>query len=322
MSKDQNIKDELLVKYLLGEASVPEQEEVQAWVSESDANRKLFEDFKLIWNESKKLAAASTLDENAAWERFKQRTEHQAPRTISLSPSYSWMRAAAILILLVGGGWMAYNFYWRTPEMITVSANEIPLTDTLPDGSVVTLNKASSISYPERFAGTTRPVKLQGEAFFSVTPDKSKPFTISVKDVQVQVVGTTFNVKSTAVKTEVIVETGVVQVSKHNNGVKVLPHEKAIVLKDSTHPSKEANTDELYNYYRTKEFICNGTPLWRLVNVLNEAFHVNIIIANDKIKNLQLTTTFRNESLDNILNIVAETLHIQVEKNGGRIILK
>jgi ferric-dicitrate binding protein FerR (iron transport regulator) len=68
--------------------------------------------------------------------------------------------------------------------------------------------------------------------------------------------------------------------------------------------------------------VCSATPLWRLVDVLNEAYGVNIIIGNPRLKNLELTTTFRNEPIENILAVVSETLNIHVERKGIDIILK
>src|SRR6185295_8602769 len=70
------------------------------------------------------------------------------------------------------------------------------LVDTLSDGSVITLNKRSTITYPSKFKGNTRAIALKGEAFFNVAPDQKKPFIISVNDEQETVVGTSFNIKS------------------------------------------------------------------------------------------------------------------------------
>ena len=64
---------------------------------------------------------------------------------------------------------------------------------------------------------------------------------------------------------------------------------------------KEQVTDKLYNYYRTKQFVCDDTPLWKLVEVVNEAYNSNILIGDPAIRNLTITTTFDNESLDQVL---------------------
>lgn len=319
-----NITDDLLVKYLLDEASETERAEVQLWTEQNTGNKKYFEHFRLIWDQSKNLAAESTIDTNAAWERFQHKVANtrQSAKVIPLSrPVFTWVRVAAVLLVMLGAGWM-YYYNVSSNAIIALHSKNTILTQTLPDGSIVTLNKNSSISYPKAFKGNTRNITLEGEAFFNVTPDKSKPFIIKVDDVSVRVVGTSFNIKNTKAKTEVIVETGIVEVTRKKQGVTLNPKEKAIVEKDKAVFSKESSTDELYNYYRTREFICNATPLWSLVDVLNEVYNTNIVIADDKLKNLPLTTTFHDESLDKILEVIGETFNINVEKVNGNIILK
>jgi ferric-dicitrate binding protein FerR (iron transport regulator) len=324
LNNNSQISDDLLVKYLLQEASPEERLHVEQWIAADEANEKQFQQFMLIWHESKKLEKQSTIDTDAAWQRFKQRKEDKpAAKTIAMPTgrSSNWMRIAAALILMIGGSYTAY-YYLYSNRMITLEAQGAIVAQTLPDGSTVTLNKNASISYPKTFTGDTREVTLDGEAFFNVTPNKSKPFIIHANEADVRVVGTSFNVKSNTNITEVIVETGIVQVSKHTEKVTINPKEKATVKKNLAQPVKEDNTDELYNYYRTKEFICNSTPLYKLTDVLSEAYGTQIIIANDTLKNLPLTTTFHNDSLDGILEVIEETFNVKVEKQGDHIILK
>lgn len=323
MNKEQrHINDDLLVKHLLGEASAGEQAEVKAWVSESDNNRKYYDDFKLIWDNSKKLSAASTIDENAAWQRFQQRVaiEKPATKTIPLGRRINWMRVAAILVLMVGGAWIARYMVWGTNTQLV--AGNMVVTETLPDGTTVTLNKGAVLEYNSRMSGSTRNVTLDGEAFFDVTPDKSKPFIITADDAKIKVVGTSFNVKTSEEKTEVIVETGIVEVSKKKNAVTLKPNEKATVLQSSAVPVKEVVDDVLYNYYRTKELVCKNTPLWRLVDVLNDAYNVEIEIGDARLKDMEITTTFKNQNLDDVLDVISRTLNVRVEKNGKNIVLR
>ncbi|PZF74024.1 FecR domain-containing protein [Taibaiella soli] len=315
--------DDLLVKYLLGEASRQEQQQVQDWLEADAENQRYYEHFRIIWEESRTLAAQSTVDENAAWERFKTLVaeEEERPKTIPLRPAFGWSKVAAVLTLIVVSGALVYFLRGNHNEMIAVKSTDRVVTDTLSDGSVVVLNKNASLSYPEDFTGNTREVELNGEAFFTITPNKAKPFIIKANGVSIRVVGTSFNVKTAVDKTEVIVETGVVAVTKKDNTINVKPHEKAVVLKNQK-PEKESNTDELYNYYRTKEFVCNDTPLWRLADILQEAYGVPISIENENIRNKQINTTFHDESLDHILTVVGETLGVTVEKTQGGIVLK
>ena len=324
-NKEQHI-DNLLVKHLLGETTPDEALQVQSWIDQSARNRKYYEDFKHIWEQSKEQEKKSTVNEEEAWARFRQRTIREAtlPRTLEMPRRrMPWLRIAAVLLVLAGGATLAYlTGNSSGGALVALNSNDKVLIDTLPDGSIVTLNKYSTLTYNEDTKGNTRSVTLTGEAFFNVTPDKSKPFIISAEEASVRVVGTSFNVKATEAKTEVVVETGVVEVAKNEHKIELKPNEKGIVLKDRHDPLKQRNTDELYNYYRTKEFVCNGTPLWRLVDVLNQAYNVDIIIANEQVKSLPLTATFSNESLDSILAVISETFAIKVERDNGRIILK
>jgi ferric-dicitrate binding protein FerR (iron transport regulator) len=169
--------------------------------------------------------------------------------------------------------------------------------------------------------GNKRVVKLSGEAFFQVTPNREKPFVVDVNDVEVTVVGTSFNIKSKDGNTEVVVETGIVKVTKDGNTIELKPGEKTIVEKVSSSLTKEANPDKLYQYYRSKVFVCDKTPLWKLVEGLNEAYDANIVIGRKELRNLPLTTTFSNEPLDHILSIIAQTFDITIIKDQQQIIL-
>lgn len=322
MNSAYNNIEDLLVKYLLEEANAEEHLLVNKWREAKPENEQYFIEFKLIWEQSKVLASKNTIEENAAWERLKIRlnnaaAENTAPQKTRVSLR-NFMRVAAVLVLSIGV-WFLYNR--QTHKMMLVQSDAAIKTETLPDGSVVILNKNASISYPGHFTGPTRKVKLSGEAFFTITPDKQKPFIIEANNVAIKVVGTSFNVKTEKEMTEVIVETGIVEVSSKAQMIRLSPAEKAIVTKESV-PVKEASKDALYNYYRTNEFVCNSTPLWRLVQVLNEAYNTRIIIANPSIRDLPLTTTFKNENLEEILAIISETLDVSAERSGTEIILQ
>jgi len=313
------------VKYLLGEASPEEKQEVNEWMSKNAANKENYLQLQKIWDNSKKLAANSTVDADKAWERFQKRVggQNQAPKI--LKPSrFSWMRIAASVILIAGVGILAYFMINNngSKEMVAQTGQNV-LVDTLPDGSVITLNKRSAITYPSKFKGNSRAIALKGEAFFNVAPDKKKPFIISVNDVQVTVVGTSFNIKSENGITEVVVETGIVQVTKAGKTVELIAGEKIVISPNDSNTTKEKVSDRLYNYYRSKEFVCDDTPLWKLVQVVNEAYNARIIIGRKELNDKRLTTTFNNESLEQVLEVIHLTFDITiVNKEDGQIILQ
>lgn len=321
------MNDDLLVKYLLQETSPGESRQVEAWIAAGPANQRYFEHFKLIWDKSRELAAQSVADEEGAWQRFQQRVSAGSPSSRgvvrSLNRRFSGWRIAAMLLITGGIIAMIYFFAGNTDadNPVILAATNISQVDTLPDGSVITLNKYSSLSYAGAYNEKNRTVELQGEAFFSVAPDKNKPFVIHVNGITVTVTGTSFNIKTSGHKTEVIVETGMVQVSNSRQTIALTPKEKVMAQPDSA-LTKENVTDQLYSYYRDKVFVCDNTPLWKLVQVLNEAYNANIVIESKEKRQLPLTATYNNESLDKVLDLVSQTLDLTVTHDNSRIILK
>jgi len=318
-----DMMDELLVKYLADEATPPEQELVEEWISSSEANRHYFQHFQLIWEESRQLAITTSMDENKAWQKFQRRIKKA--EAWKNPGRFGWWRIAASILIIVGAIWFTSSIVNKgttEAEILSIaSANEVK-KDTLPDGSVATLNKHSVLTYPSSFKGKTRKVKLEGEAFFNVKANKEKPFIIDVNDVQVKVVGTSFNVKSNNGVTEVIVETGIVQVTKDGQMIELQAGERTSLGQTDTVATKQVSDDKLYNYYVSKTFVCDNTPLWKLVEKLNEAYGANIRIEREELRKLPLTVTFDEESLDTILNIISQTLMIKVSRNDNEIILR
>jgi len=319
-----HIIDDLLAKYLLGEATDEERMLVESWINSNDANKKQYDDLKLIWEESMNVAAVSAVDENVAWQRFKTRIHQpKAPALVKRMNSVPWWRIAALFFIVIGAGYLGYKLLSEKPvHNLVVASHQTTVTDTLPDGSIITLNKNSEVDYPSRFKSNTRTIALKGEAFFNVTPDKKKPFIIQVNDINIRVVGTSFNVRSLNGVTEVIVETGVVQVIRNNKILELRPNEKTRITDRDSVLMKDKVQDKLYNYYRSKQFVCDNTPLWKFVDVLNEAYDVNIVIENPKLRSLPLTAPFDNESLDRILEVIHETFDIAIIKEKDRIILR
>ncbi|HET6994241.1 MAG TPA: FecR domain-containing protein [Chitinophagaceae bacterium] len=290
---------------------------MRRWL-EDDANLAYYNQLKKIWDDSRQLASTTTVDENKGWENFRQKI-HPAPVR---RPGFGWMKIAASIIIVAAIGLVAYLTLNNRPKEIMVMAQQTVLTDTLPDGSFVTVNKGSSISYPSRFKGDTRQVVLKGEAFFNVTPNKKKPFVISVNDVTITVVGTSFNVRNINGNTEVVVETGIVKVTRAGKTIELNANEELHVNSNDSVLAKEKLGDHLYNYYRTKEFVCDDTPLWKVVEKINEAYDSHIVFGDPALREMLLTATFNNESLDQVLNVISETFNIKVTKEGDTIILQ
>jgi ferric-dicitrate binding protein FerR (iron transport regulator) len=131
--------------------------------------------------------------------------------------------------------------------------------------------------------------------------------------------GTSFNIKEVNDNVEVIVETGLVNVRSSRQNVNLKAHERVVVSHTGIMKNKAVIEDSLYNYYRTNKFICNSTPLYKLISTLNEAYNVDITVENKTALQIPLTTTFEKTQLDNILDVVCTTYGLQMKKSGDKI---
>jgi len=317
------VNDNLLIRYLLQEASAEQAKQVEEWRVKDVANEARFEQFRLIWQTSRKLKFEGRPDVRASLHKLNKKLAEQKLQRQSSILRYSnfWIKIAAVILLTAGGTWV-YIASHADPKIVLSTEAEVK-KDTLSDGSVVTLNRKTTLKYPKKFNGEQRDVLLaKGEAFFNITANKDKPFIISTGGTIIKVLGTSFNVKNKDGNVEVIVETGIVEVIKNDNMLSLKPGEKVLVKKNTDELTKEKNSDKLYTYYRSQELVADNMPLWKMVQILNEAYDVHIVISNKELNNLPLNTTFKNETLNDILQIISRTFKITVEKKHDEIILK
>jgi transmembrane sensor len=313
--------DELLIKVLLKESTIEEDEKVEKWLNADEANKKHFKQLETIWQVSNTLKNENKRDEEQAWASFKARRADLKPQGNNVKRvnfAKVWLRVAAVLFIAVGG-WIAYSLYG--PEKYTELAATYQIrTETLPDGSALTLNKNTKISYATNFKNNRKLKLEQGDVFFDVAKDKTHPFVIDIEKISVEVVGTSFNIKHIKKDTEINVETGIVKVRLANDEIKLYKGEKIHIDGNTRKLVKEQTTDQLYNYYRTRLIQGNNLPLWKLVNTLNEAYGSNIML-DDKVRDLTITTTFKMDSLNDILVVTCETLNLNLTRNGNAILL-
>lgn len=327
MSEHLHITDEQLISYVLNEVSAEEALHIDSWRSLDTENERRFEQFRLIWESSKNFKEDAGTDAHASLQKVKQRAaeaKKQQAKVVPMRNRLSWLKIAASLIVIAACAWIWFARF-ANPTLQIESKAAIRI-DTLSDGTIVTLNKNTRLDHPEKFAGDRRLVNLvSGEAFFKIAHNKAKPFIIAAGKASIKVVGTSFNVKNKNGKVEIIVETGLVQVTNSVNSLMILlkPGEVAVFDPQTGKFTKRHTPDNLYQYYRDKNLVFKNIPLVRLVAVLNEAYGANIVIGRKELNNMQIAGSFNiDENLDMKLNVIAIVLNITVEKKQDKIILK
>lgn len=196
------------------------------------------------------------------------------------------------------------------------------LSFSLPDGSRVKLNAGSSLKYPQQFAADCRHVELVGEAFFEVTKNKDKPFSITSGAVETTVLGTSFNVNAYTDQEAIAVSvlTGKVHVAATSGEVSLLPHEQGVYQKRKGKIVKEKIDIEKVLYWKTGVLHFEDAPLEEVANALAKWYGVTITFENEALKRCHLTATYKKEALATVLASIIYTkksLHYEVseEKN-------
>ena len=232
--------------------------------------------------------------------------------------------AAAAVVLLCLSVWAAY-LYMQPVSIQTVTTLAETRTILLPDGTSVTLNHYSSLSYPKQFKSDNREVELSGEAYFEVSKSKKHPFIVQTETIDVQVLGTHFNVDAYPdnpdVKTTLL--TGSVAVSNKNNSVHMVlkPNEVAIynkVEQKLTRKVLENAGDEVS--WRHGEFIFDDLPLQEIARELSNSFGTTIHSADSTLRNYRVTARFRNgEDLETILSVLHNAGYFNYSRNTQQI---
>lgn len=327
------MEDELLIKFLLNETNEEESLVVQEWLAADRDHERYFAQFEKIWKAGQKLAAFNNVDADTAWLQFRERAAVQDAATSSgkrnaynipvrkLNSDFSWLKVAAALVL-IAGAWLSYELFGPGHYKELTALNGV-ITEKLPDGSELTLNRNTELSYAADFKDH-RNVKLKhGDVFFNVAHNKKKPFVINIDQVSVTVVGTSFNIKYLKAQTEIIVETGIVRVERNGEQVELHKGEKVSIPSPAARLQKVRNKDQLYNYYRSNLFTAVNTTLQRLVDVMNEAYSpVEIVLDDPSLQAEEISTTFRADAgLDYSLKMICETLNLKQARNENKILL-
>jgi transmembrane sensor len=329
-SSHENISEELLARYLADSTSEAEKNQVEIWLAQSDRNRQEFASYRLIWDHAGSVQKKFNVDTDAAWSKMKMKMDKK-PATIPSEDSVSKVRevdftqatiqkrlplriwaAAAVALLIMSFGWFYFRSLPSSEQRVATTNNTTE--KILPDGTKVFLNYNSSLTFPENFDGDFRTVSLQGEAFFDVKPDAAHPFIINANGTEIRVLGTSFNVKAykeTPVRVDV--STGKVRVSKASHKIDLIKGEGAEVLADTIR-SLRASMNIMG--YKTQIFDFNAANLNDVVSSIREGYHVDVRLSNQQIAQCRLTIRFEKEPLDATLAVIAETLDLDLRKEG------
>jgi ferric-dicitrate binding protein FerR (iron transport regulator) len=234
------------------------------------------------------------------------------------------------LMLVVSGYFVAHKSNIGDSFVEVKSTDKVVNMISLPDGTFVSLNTNTRITYPKKFVGNLREVSIEGEAFFEVKPDKNKPFVIHAGKAQIKVLGTSFcvNAYPEAKQVEVIVQTGKVQVLNkaaepaQTNELILVPGDKGTLVYASNSLQKTSNQDVNFIAWKTRNLIFKATSLNEVIRNLEKVYNVKISLADPRLNDLLLTAQFNDYPLDFILKVIENTFQLEVQGSNGQYVLK
>ncbi len=256
------------------------------------------EDFRGLVNIREKLEQVfrgSLFNKEEAKKKFRKKIDAQKRKALYLV----FIRAAVILIAVLSGfmvhSLLTYQHKDKFTE-ITVPPGQMTLVK-LPDGTEVCLNSGTKLKYPDSFKSAPREVFLDGEAYFSVSPDKKHPFTVFTNNLSLTVLGTSFNVDaySAGTKTSVTLVEGSVMLNDHK-GVwkKILQPGQMATIDNSdkkTPQISDTNTD-FYTSWREGKVVFKAETFREIANKLERWYNVEIHFENPELEELRFSGTF------------------------------
>jgi len=319
-----HITDDILSKYLAGNATVFEKQQIDEWVKYSE-NLEKFYAALIRWELQN---PQFTPDVEKALEEHFSRVQKDAEPTTKLPVKWrpwQWMAAASVLVAMSVTTWIKqdsilYKTY-RTAFGQTASVR-------LEDGSQVTLNANSLLRVPRfGFGNQTREVFLQGEGAFSVvhTPTH-QPFIVKTnRKFEVLVLGTEFTVFSRERGAKVVLNKGKVQL-RYRQGItpkEVTMKPGDLVMIDHQNQLKQAVTLEPEKYVAWKEhrFVFDETPLDDITYLFLENFGVKVRIENRELSAWTVSGSFTAQNASELLETLSEAANLRYRREGNEIVI-
>nr|WP_288808452.1 FecR domain-containing protein [uncultured Sphingobacterium sp.] len=315
---------ELLERYMVGETNEAERMIVEEWLENDANNREAYLQMKKLWDSLPKPLEVPEVDVDKAWTEFKIARDRRASELTGISKKktriihWNWWAAAGILLICMFG---FYVFDRSQREEIHFITQDGVRQDSLPDGSMVTLNRNSELAYSRTWSNKNRNVELaRGEVFFQVHKDKKHPFVIATGNTKITVLGTSFNVRRIPDATEIIVATGLVKIAYADKEILLRPEQMVTIRDtDTMRVEKKPVQDKYYKYYVDSKFNFVNTPLKDVVQLLNRAYDYRVIIDDPALEKIPYTAEFEKNSLAEILKVMAKSLDLKVEVEGREI---
>lgn len=321
--------DIIIIRYLDGSASLEEKLQILQWLKESEKNRCDFTDTRDLWL-SCNVASDNELEVDIALDRLKTRilSEHKRIERKTRRSFIHWYQVAAVVLVLLG--W----YFWfsnEPPEPKLIVQNQLITAKgskgkfTLPDSTVVWLNSESRLVYPDQFADGKRIVTLVGGAYFEVVKDEKRPFIVKAGDINLEVLGTSFNISSYPFKDyiETALLSGSVKITGNSVHTETYlkPNEVFKYQKESLSSSIKPANASLYADWIKDRLTFDNCPLSDILISMEGWYNTDIVCPEKFAESTYMSFTIRQENMDEILRAISFIIPIKYQIKDEKIFI-
>lgn len=263
-----------------------------------------------------------------AWERLYSRLDQdglltekrQTGQPIFNAATLRW--AASLAILVSATVFIIFKTNNRETEMLSLHNYEksVSLVTTLEDGSVVYLAGNSTLTYPKHFKKNRRDVQIKGDAFFEITKNKKAPFTVRTDRINIEVLGTSFNVMSSCkANPSISVNTGVVKVTMREDGqtARLIAGETAVIHKNRLQTMLTEDARQFARYMERMHF--KDERLSDVITVINKNMDDIKLQIEPGLEERLITASFSGNSPESMAQLICIALNLKYSRNLNTI---
>lgn len=339
--------EELIIRYLQDDINAEELLELETWIMASSEHKSLFFQMKQIADSSRR-SLWSDVEKEKSWQRMCARMSTSGKQDVVLPSSSVRHKSRALLSIRFTALFvLALALGWGISELVhvwggkrvngTVVYNEIKTerggrsnTLTLSDGSKVILNAATSFRYAEDFKGGNRTVYLDGEAYFEVAKDEKHPFIIKLKQQDITVLGTSFNVEAYSDDPYCIVTllSGSVFLNTYNENGETIsrtflkPNQQAVTNNLFGSVSIQQVDPTLADSWTKGKYKFKDEALPDIIRRLEKYYDVQFHIECNSLKQMKFTGTFSlDQDIQEILHVLDHENLYTIKRIGKEIFI-
>lgn len=322
---------EVLARHLAGESTAEESAAVVAWLASHPDDARAFEVLGAA-SERLRQEGAPGVNVEAALDRVHERMRSSRPQVVPLRPVVrsarrpvvAWtLAAAAVVVIAVGVARSRGDDALDATQTIATAIGQLDST-RLADGTRVVLGPASVLIVGEAYAEGRREVQLRGTAFFTVTHDARRPFTVRAGNALITDIGTAFAVRGDGADgVEVSVSEGAVRLhTAGSEGAELAAGDRATLRPSGAMVVQRAGASADDSAWTSGRLVFRETPLARVRTDLRRWFGVELVVADSTLASRHLTASFMHDSRRQVLDVIALALGATYTVRGDTVTLR